>query len=207
MCGMIALTTGFPSHVLRYQRSEPSGVVSRNSLADHAIFQALDIPAIFRESGSPPVRRSHADSVSFRLCLQRCRVPSQRAKNLGQVAQRSGEVREERVGTSLGELTVGIYGLLDRGQGLLPPPHVGQAPATIIQRPGEVGEERVGTGFGELTVDVYGLLGRGQGLLPPPQVTQAIGLVVQRPGQVGEERVGTGLGELPADGDRLLDRG
>ena len=44
-------------------------------------------------------------------------------------------------------------GFLDRGQGLLPPPQVGQAAGLVVQRSGEVGEERVGAGLGELAVD------------------------------------------------------
>ena len=44
-------------------------------------------------------------------------------------------------------------GLLDRGQGLLPPPQVGQADGLVVQRRGEVGQERVGAGLGELAVD------------------------------------------------------
>ena len=44
-------------------------------------------------------------------------------------------------------------GLLDRGQGLLPPPQVGQAVGLVVQRRGEVGQERVGAGLGELAVD------------------------------------------------------
>ena len=45
-------------------------------------------------------------------------------------------------------------GLLDRGQGLLPPPQVAKAIGLVVQRHGEVGEERVGAGLGELAVDV-----------------------------------------------------
>ena len=56
---------------------------------------------------------------------------SSRRPRLGQavrlVVQRRGEVGQERVGAGLGELAVDGDGFLDRGQGLLPPPQVGQA--------------------------------------------------------------------------------
>ena len=93
-----------------------------------------------------------------------------------------GEVGQERVGPGVGELAVDGDGFLDRGQGLLPPPQVGQAERLVVQRRGEVGEERVGPGLGELAVDARGFLDRGQGLLPPPQIAQAVAEIYQPSG-------------------------
>ena len=82
----------------------------------------------------------------------------------------------------LGEPTVDRDSFLDRGQGLLPPPHVIQAAGLVAQRQGEAGEERVGAGLGELAADRDGFLDRGQGLLPPPQVAQAVAEIYQPSG-------------------------
>jgi hypothetical protein len=63
---------------------------------------------------------------------------------------------------------------LDRGQGLLAPPQVGQAAGLVVQRHGEVGQERVGAGGGELAVGGDGFLDRGQGVLAPTQPRQPV---------------------------------
>ena len=65
---------------------------------------------------------------------------SSRRPSVGQatrlVVQRSGQVGEERVGPGLGELAADGDGLLDRGQGLLPPPQIAQAIAKLKQPSG-----------------------------------------------------------------------
>jgi aspartate kinase len=68
----------------------------------------------------------------------------------------------EKLKDQLGfELAADGDGLVDRGQGLLPPPQVGQAKRLGVQHRGLGGQERVGAGLGELAVDGDGLLDGG----------------------------------------------
>ena len=134
-----------------------------------------------------------ASSMAARASSRRPRL-ARRTDWLFSDVARSGRKASGRAAASC---AVDGDGFLDGGQGLLPPPQVGQAGPTgcsaTVARSGRKASGRAAASWRRM-VTASSMAARASSRRP--RSDQAVRLVVQRRGQVGQEGVGAGRGQL-----------